>query len=108
VKSSLARECDQALAKTVEELTPADLYLSISQGADLERVVPRAIRVLDANPPIQAQHFRGDLLATLVKVRAEYWRAHEREWLGLHRIVDETGQAVAVLNDKGLDFFSLK
>ena len=106
--SSLAEDCDNALAKTAEEMTPADLCLLISQDAELERVIPQAIRVLDANPLIMAQFFRGDLLARLVRVRADYWSAHEREWIALHKIVHEIEQAVAVLNDKNLDFFKLK
>jgi CDI immunity proteins len=105
---SLAEECDAAIRTPLMDMTIGQLALLILQEADLVRVMPRAISTIAENPYIMAEHYRGDLLRSVLRVNAAYWAEHQDQWLTMHSILHDIEGINAEIADAKFAFFDLK
>lgn len=62
--------------KPVGGLEPEELRVLLSQQVGVDVLMPRALRLLAANPLLEGDHYPGDVLVALLKAPAEYWSAH--------------------------------
>jgi CDI immunity proteins len=69
------------------EMPVAALVDALDFRKFLPFVVPLALEHLEPNPVLQAKYYPGDLLATLLKVPAEYWLDHGTQYALLHSLL---------------------
>lgn len=74
--------------KPLRALTPEDLRLLVGQQVGLSLLVPRALALLERDPLTEGDLYPGDLLASVVRVPAPYWRAHPEHLRRLERVLD--------------------
>jgi hypothetical protein len=60
--------------KPLRDFTTEDLRIMINQQAGLPFLVPLAIERLEVNPFARGEQQLGDLLLSVLKVKAEFWR----------------------------------
>jgi hypothetical protein len=70
------------------DLEAGDLRLLIGQKISVTTLVPRALRLLRADPMVDSTFYPGDLLTTVLKLPSTYWAAHPAERAELERILD--------------------
>ncbi len=96
--SYLVSTCHRLRKKPLAEFGVEDLGIMIGQNIGLPYLIPLALDVLEREPLVMGDMFPGDLLDSVLRVSAEYWRG-EREWRDrLYRIVaqmDQVPQALA-------------
>ena len=84
----LVAEVHRLRRTPVGELTIEDLRLLIGQGIALHRLVPLALERLRADPLAAGDLYEGDLLSTVLRIEAGFWRRHEELAAELARTVD--------------------
>jgi hypothetical protein len=57
----------------------------IGQDVGLKYLIPRALEILKRDPLIKTEHFRGDLLAVVLRASPDFFRDHSE----LRQKVDE-------------------
>lgn len=77
--SHVVTTCHAARRKPLRTLTPEELRLVIGQGIGLPWLVPLALNLLLEQPFRCASLYPGDLLASVVRVPANYWAEHPAE-----------------------------
>lgn len=77
--SHVVTTCHAARRKPLRTLTPEELRLVIGQGIGLPWLVPLALNLLVEEPFRCASLYPGDLLASVVRVPANYWAEHPAE-----------------------------
>ena len=60
--------------KPLRDFTTEDLRIMINQQRALPFLVPLAIERLEANPFARGEQHLGDLLLSVLRVKAEFWR----------------------------------
>jgi len=60
--------CYQARQKPISDLSPPDLLYLIGRGVGLRFILDRAICMLEEDPLLEAEHYPGDLLSSVLKV----------------------------------------
>ena len=63
--SHFHRRCYDAVTKPISELSVADLRLLISQDIGLRFVVPITLEIVEKDPLLECEHFKGDLLTAI-------------------------------------------
>lgn len=70
------RRCHQLRTKAVDKFSVEDRRIMIGQGISLPILVPKALTVLEADPLAEGDFFPGDLLASLLRLEASFWKSH--------------------------------
>ena len=73
--SSTLRRCYDARSKPLSELRTEELRILIGQDIGLVFVVPLALSLLEEEPLLEAEHFGGDLLATVLSASPAFFAA---------------------------------
>lgn len=74
--SHFHRRCYDAVTKPISTLSVADLRLLISQDIGLGFVVPIALEIVEKDPLLESEHFRGDLLTAILSASKDFYREH--------------------------------
>jgi len=85
--SFLVRRVHELRLKPVGDFTVEDLRIMIGQQISLEQLVPRAIKRLVADPLAEADLYPGDLLAVVLRAKADYWERHPELAVSLQEAV---------------------
>lgn len=75
--------------KPLRDFTIEDLRIMIGQNLSLEYLVPLAIEQLHLDPLAAGDFYEGDLLASVLKVEADFWQKHPDLRRAVVDIVDE-------------------
>lgn len=59
--------------KKLEELTPSDLRIAISQNVGRKYVVPLAIKILKKDLLLDADFYPGDLIESVLNISDDFW-----------------------------------
>ncbi|WP_062269763.1 contact-dependent growth inhibition system immunity protein [Endozoicomonas arenosclerae] len=73
--SRLIDRLREASTKKLEDLTPEDLRLLISQRIGLEYLVPIALTLLEENPLCSGNLYVGDLASVLLDLPQSFWES---------------------------------
>ena len=79
--SPIIVECYRLRKIPVSHLKPKDIRLLISQEIGLPILVPISLDLLEDNPLIIFEDFRGDLLKTLCHVKQTYWNQNQEQYV---------------------------
>ncbi|WUJ12451.1 contact-dependent growth inhibition system immunity protein [Actinoplanes sp. NBC_00393] len=71
--SRLVATVHELRRRPLAELGVEDLRVLIGQQVGLPVLVPRAVRVLEADPLAEGDFYPGDLLVAVIRVPAAYW-----------------------------------
>jgi len=74
--SHFHRRCHEAATKPLSDLTASDLRVLISQDIGLRYVLPIALEIVETAPLLESDHFKGDLLAAILRASKEFYREH--------------------------------
>ncbi|MCB1755797.1 MAG: hypothetical protein KDJ38_09755 [Gammaproteobacteria bacterium] len=83
--SSMMERCLKLRKLPISSLSPADLRLLIGQKIGVLYIVPIAIELLQSDPMLQADYYRGDLLACVLDLPESFWS----ENIELHNMMVE-------------------
>jgi hypothetical protein len=72
--TSLIRRCHKLRTKPLRDLTVEDLRIMIGQQVALNRLVPIALDRLRPDPLMEGDCYPGDLLASMLRVDAAFWK----------------------------------
>ena len=70
----LITRCHELRTKPLRDFTPEDLRIMIGQQVALNHLIWRALERLRSDPLVAGDHYPGDLLASLLRVDASFWR----------------------------------
>lgn len=71
--TALVKRCHELRSKPLVDFTVEDLRLMIGQQIGLNRLVGLAHKRLQADPLVQGDYYRGDLLASVLGVDGAFW-----------------------------------
>jgi len=74
--SHLAATCHQLRRKPLRDYSVEDLRIMIDQRIGLEWLLPMAIEILEREPLAEGDLYTGDLLASVLRVDADFWATH--------------------------------
>ncbi|HVU70252.1 MAG TPA: contact-dependent growth inhibition system immunity protein, partial [Ktedonobacteraceae bacterium] len=83
--SYLVRTCHALRRKPLRDFTVEDLRIMIGQNISLDYLIPLALEHLQQDPLVAGDFFPGDLLANVLKVKADFWHVHPH----LRQVVQE-------------------
>jgi hypothetical protein len=72
--SPLFVRCYELRKQPLSELTVADWRVLIGQDVGLEHLMPMALDVVEKDPLIKTEHYRGDLLTVILQASSEFFR----------------------------------
>jgi hypothetical protein len=91
INSTLAAECHRLRKAPLSSLSPENLRILIGQKIGLIFLVPLALNILEANPLVSGNLYKGDLLANVAAIPEEFWSAHPELNNRLVEIAHEVG-----------------
>lgn len=94
----MARRCYELINKPLSSLTVADWRVLIVQGIGLSFLVAPAVEVVEKTPLLETEHFRGDLLVSLLGVNAEFFSRHPELRLRLEKLIESLPSALDELD----------
>lgn len=94
--SHLVRECHRSRRIPLRELSTENLRILIGQQIGLRYLLPMALNLLQADPFVAGDFYRGDLLMSVLRAEASFWRAHPELW----RQADEIAQSAFTIASK--------
>ena len=71
--TALVKRCQELRSKPLVDFTVEDLRVMIGQQVGLSRLVWLAHKRLQADPLVQGNYYRGDLLASVLRVDGAFW-----------------------------------
>jgi hypothetical protein len=74
--SHLVTECHRLRKVPLHQFTAENLRIMIGQDIGLPYLVPIALEMLERDPWTSGDFFKGDLLLSVLRVDADFWRAH--------------------------------
>jgi len=74
--SHIVTECHRLRRVPLREFTTENLRIMIGQQINLPYLIPIALEVLRTDPFAEGAYYRGDLLATVLRAEAAFWRQH--------------------------------
>ncbi|MCG8671949.1 MAG: contact-dependent growth inhibition system immunity protein [Pseudomonadales bacterium] len=74
--SAIMRRCLELRKLPLSGLSASDIRVLLGQKIGLTHVVPMAIRILEDSPLIEADHYKGDLLCTVLDLPEIFWDDH--------------------------------
>lgn len=94
INSTLALECHRLRKVPLSDLSPEDLRMLIGQKIGLIFIVPLALNILEYNPLVSGNLYRGDLLTNVAAIPQEFWEKHPE----LNNRLVEIAHEVAILS----------
>lgn len=61
--------------KSIKDLTDEDIRVGLTQHVGVDYLVPLAVKRLKSNPMLEARHYEGDLLRSLLDLPSEFWNS---------------------------------
>lgn len=74
----------------LDDFTPKELRLMISQNIGNEFLVPLALEVLENNLFLKAEHCPGDLLQAVCSVEKKFWAENEKLYKELMSMIKKS------------------
>jgi hypothetical protein len=71
--SPAVARCHELRKKPLSQLLVADLRVLIGQGVGLPFLMPPALDILERDPLVEAEHFKGDLLAVVLRASPQFF-----------------------------------
>jgi hypothetical protein len=68
--------CYELRKKPISSMTIQDLRVLIGQDIGLEYLVPSALSAVEKDPLLEAEHYKGDLLAVILQASAKFFDQH--------------------------------
>lgn len=105
--TAMIRRCLELSRIPLDEFTVDDIRLMIGQNFSLQYLVPLAVEHLREDIFVEGNYYPGDLLASVLKVEAEFWRNNISVWKEIAELISERRGELA---DRGIDttlFYSL-
>jgi hypothetical protein len=96
--SLLARRCYELIRKPLSNLTVADWRVLIAQDIGLNFLMVRAIEVVEKDPLLETEHYRGDLLVSMLRVSPEFFSRHPAFRSRLEKVIDSLPAALDQLD----------
>lgn len=90
--------------KPICDLTAEDLRVLIGQHVGLEALLPLTLDHLARDPLLEGDYYPGDVLASVLRVPADYWTSHGEQLEALNRIITRVDQLSEVLASKIEEF----
>lgn len=87
--SYLVRTCHALRRKPLQDFTVENLRIMIGQNIGLHYLIPLALEHLQQDPLAAGDFFPGDLLASVLKVKADFWHLHLDLRQAVEDIVDQ-------------------
>lgn len=88
--SGIALRCHKLRQKNIEDLTVSDIRLLIGQDIGLHFLIPIALKLLEKDPLVESDHYRGDLLAAVLRADPGYFARNAAERSILSRVMNST------------------
>jgi contact-dependent growth inhibition (CDI) system CdiI-like immunity protein len=101
--SHFHRHLHDAVTKPVDSLNTADLRILISQDIGLAFVMPLALPLVEQDPLIEVEYFRGDLLAAMLRASSDFYLDHPDIRHRMEKIVDAVPNALDKLDHVDFD-----
>lgn len=96
--SPLAKRCYELIQKPLSSLTVADWRVLIAQDIGLNFLMARALEVVEKDPLLETEHYRGDLLVSLLRVSPEFFSTHPAFRSRLEKVIDSLPAALDQLD----------
>jgi hypothetical protein len=97
--SHLVKVCDGLRRKPLAEFTVEDLRIMIGQKVGVPFLVPLALEQLEIDPLVAGDYYRGDLLATVVRIDSAFWTSHPELLERMRSVMRRVEEAVGELDD---------
>jgi hypothetical protein len=75
--SALVARCHELRHKPLVDFTTEDLRVMVGQSIGLQFLIPHALDRLEVDPLAEGDLYPGDLLCSVLRVEAAFWRRHE-------------------------------
>ena len=72
--SNLIIRITKLIDKNLNKFTPEDFRILIGQEMYLDIILPLSIRLLENDPLISGDYYRGDLLKAVLSINAKFWK----------------------------------
>lgn len=95
INSTLALECCRLRKVPLSNLSPENLRILIGQKNGLIYLVPLALNILESNPLVSGNLYKGDLLANVAAIPQEFWAEHSE----LNNRLVEIAHEVSILSE---------
>lgn len=95
-ESHLIATCHKLRRIPLKQFTIENLRMMIGQNIGLKFLVPIALQYLHAHPLAEGDYYPGDLLVSLLRVEADFWKTNPELSKEIHQIV----QAVLSMGQK--------
>ena len=96
--SHFHKRIHEAVTKPLDSLSAADLMVLISQDIGLAFVMPLALPVVERDPLIEVEHFKGDLLEVMLRASSDFYLNHPEIRGRMDKIVDRVAAALDKLD----------
>lgn len=74
--SPITSECHRLRQVPLRDLTAGDLLLLIRRDISLQRLVPLALSLVEANPLLEGRYYPADLTIALLRSESSFWDRH--------------------------------
>lgn len=74
--SPITSECHRLRQVPLRDLTTGDLLLLIRRDISLQRLVPLALSLVEANPLLEGRYYPADLTLALLRSESAFWKRH--------------------------------
>jgi hypothetical protein len=101
--SPLVIRVHEARKKPLSRLSASDLRVLIGQDVGLAFVMPLALDVLEREPLIETDHYKGDLLAVVLQASPLFFEQNREMRLRVERILEALPAALDKLDHIDLD-----
>ena len=98
--STLVVRCHELRKKPLREMTAEDLRVLVGQGIGLDFLAPLALDLLDTDPLVAGDLYRGDLLAAVIRIDERFWSSHEDLYWALREVLVEVKTIAEFLADE--------
>ena len=101
--SEVALRCHELRRKAIEELDVSDIRLLIGQDIGLQFLIPIALKLLETDPLVECEHYKGDLLAVVLRANPNYFADNAGERSSLIEVIDFAKSKINLLDHIDFD-----
>jgi hypothetical protein len=102
--SSLVKTCHRLRTKPIGEFSVEDLRIMIGQQIGLLFLVPLALEKLAEDALAEGDYYPGDLLTSLLRTNADFWRLHADWKARLDQIIGNLGEVPPLVSEHLREF----
>ena len=85
----------------------SDIRLLVGQDIGLQFLIPIAVpialKLLETDPPVECEHYKGDLLAVVLRANPGYFAENARERIALIEVIDLAKSRINLLDHIDFD-----